>query len=264
MADTTIRITKGLTFRLYPNAQQRKQIARTFGCCRLIYNKGLAMRRDTYRETGKGATYGQTSAMIHSLSETEEYSFLKDVSSVAMQQALRDLDSAYSRFFKHLGGYPRFKKKTDGYQSFRIQNKKSSSGTPNIRIEGKYIRIPTIGLVKFCQTMPVGKITNATIERTPTGKYYVVLCVETEIVNPIVPYTNKVLGIDVGLKSFLSDTDGNEVENLRWLRRTMKKLRREQRKLSRMIERQIAGYTKGKHGGRVPVYKKPLSECRNI
>lgn len=255
---------KGLKFRLYPNKEQQVLIAKTFGCCRLIYNKGLELRKETYRTTGKGASYKETAGLIPSLSATDEYSFLKEVSSVAMQQSLKDLDNAYKRFFDRLGGYPKFKKKIDSHQSFRIVNQNGSNGKPKIRIVGNRIWIPTLGYVKFKQTMPVDKINYITVERTPAGEYYVVIntCFSND--NVPIPYTDHSVGIDVGIKSFLSDTDGNMVENPKWLRRSLKKLRREQRRLSRMTEKHITGYKTGPKGGRIPVYDKELKECSNI
>lgn len=256
---------KGVRFRLYPNKEQRILIDRTFGCCRLMYNKGLVLRKETYKATGHGLYYKDTTKLIHQLSLTDEFKFLKDVSSVAMQQALRDLDNAYERFFKHLGNYPKFKKKSDGHQSFRIVNQTNrKTGTSKIRIAGKYIHIPTLGFVKFRQSMPVDKINNVTIERVPSGRYYVVINTEYETDGHEIPYTDHMIGMDVGIKSFLTDTDGNVVENPKWLRRSLKKLRREQRRLSRMMERHITGYRTGPRGGRVPIYDTNFKECHNI
>ena len=229
-----------------------------------MYNKGIDLRRETYKNTGKGATYTQTASLIPELSKTEEYAYLKEVSSVAMQQSLRDLDTAYQRFFKHLGGYPKFKKKSDSHQSFRIVNQTSNKGTPKIRIVGKYIHIPTLGYVKIRQSMPVGAIHNATVERTPTGKYYVVVNTDFNNERMDIPYTDSMTGIDVGIKSFLTNDCGNTVDNPKWHRSTLKRLRREQRKLSHMIESHIAGYKDGKNGGRIPIYDKELKDCSNI
>lgn len=255
---------KGIRFRLYPNKEQRILMAKTFGCCRLIYNKGLALRKDTYKATGHDVYYKDTSKLIHQLSLTDEYSFLKEVSSVAMQQSLRDLDNAYDRFFKHLGNYPRFKKKSDNHKSFRIVNQKQKNSTFKVRIVGNYIHIPTLGYVKFKQSMPVDKINNITIEQTPSGKYYVVINTESEWNEHDIPYSENMIGIDVGIKSFLTDTNGDAIDNPKWFRRSLKRLRREQRKLSRMIERHITGYKTGLRGGRIPMYDTDLKECSNI
>ena len=256
-------MVKGVKFRLYPNKEQQNLINRTFGCCRLIYNKALELRKTTYKQTGKGASYSKTAGLIPELSRTDGYSFLKEVSSVAMQQSLRDLDTAYQRFFKHLGSYPNYKRKSDTCQSFRIVNQMHKNGTYKIRIAGNYIHIPTLGYVKFRQTMPIGTINNVTVERSATNKYYVVVNTACDDVHECFIPSDRQIGIDVGIKCFLTDTDGNRVDNPKWLRKSLKRLRREQRRLSRMMQCHITGYTRGRKGGRVPVFDTELSECRN-
>ena len=90
---------KGVKFRIYPNKEQKNLINQIFGCCRLIYNKGLAMRNDEYAK-GNKIGYSQTSAMLTELKRSKEYAFLKDADSIALQQALRDLDRGFVNFFQ--------------------------------------------------------------------------------------------------------------------------------------------------------------------
>ena len=99
---------KGIKFRIYPNREQKNQMNQTLGCCRLIYNKGLAMRKEAY-ENGKKIGYSQTSAMLTELKNTEEFAFLKAVDSIALQQSLRDLDRGFVNFFQKRAAYPAFK-----------------------------------------------------------------------------------------------------------------------------------------------------------
>ena len=82
---------KGIKFRIYPNREQQNRINQTLGCCRLIYNKGLAMRNEAYENSDK-IGYSQTSAMLTELKKSEDFAFLKVVDSIALQQSLRDLD----------------------------------------------------------------------------------------------------------------------------------------------------------------------------
>ena len=89
---------KGVKFRIYPNREQRNLIDRTLGCSRLIYNKGLAMREDAFK-SGEKCGYKQTSAMLTALKQDVNYAFLKEVDSIALQQALRNLDTGYKNFF---------------------------------------------------------------------------------------------------------------------------------------------------------------------
>lgn len=216
---------KGIKFRIYPNREQRELFSQIFGCCRLIYNKGLAMRKKAY-ENGDKIGYSQTSAMLTEMKKCEETAFLKKVDSIALQQSLRDLDRGFVNFFQKRAGYPSFKSKHDHHQSYRTINQKD-----NIRIVGRYLKLPKLGLVKIRQSMEVGEIRNVTIEETPSGKYFAVLNVEFEPQ----PRSNHggQIGIDVGIKEFYSDSNGNVVSNPRYLEKSMRKLIREQRRLSR-------------------------------
>lgn len=216
---------KGIKFRAYPNKAQKNLINQTFGCCRFIYNKGLAMRNTSYKN-GISVGYGQTCAMLTLLKQQDEFSFLKEPDSIALQQSLRDLDKSYKNFFAKRTKYPKFKSKHDNCQSYRTINHRN-----NIRIIGKYIKLPKLGYVKIKQSMDVGHINNVTIERTATNKYFVVLNVDFEPQ----PITNRgcSIGIDVGIKEFYTDSNNRKVHNPKFLEKSMKKLIRAQRKLSR-------------------------------
>lgn len=132
---------KGVKFRIYPNREQRNLIDRTLGCSRLIYNKGLAMREDAFKG-GEKCGYKQTSAMLTALKQDVNYAFLKEVDSIALQQALRNLDAGYTNFFEHRAAHPKFKSKKSAKQSYRTLN--IGNG---IRISNKRIRLPKIGWV---------------------------------------------------------------------------------------------------------------------
>ena len=164
--------------------------------------------------------------MLTELKRSDEFSFLRDADSVALQQSLRDLDRGFINFFQKRARHPRFKSKHNNHQSYRTINQNNK-----IRIVGKYIRLPKLGYVKIRQTMEVGHINNVTIERTPTGKYFVVLSVEFE---PKLRQNNgDSIGIDVGIKEFYSDSNGNVVNNPKFLEKSLKRLGREQHRLSR-------------------------------
>ena len=216
---------KGVKFRAYPNKQQQNLINQTFGCVRLIYNKGLAMRDDAFKNVQK-VGYAQTSAMLAALKKQDDFAFLKDVDSIALQQSLRDLDRGFKNFFEKRAGHPRFKSKHGNHQSYRTINQGN-----NIRIVGKYIKLPKLGYVKIRQSMEVGHIHNVTVERMPSGKYFVVLNVEFK--PELRPNKGGSVGIDVGIKEFYSDSNGNTVENPRYLEKSRHKLIRVQRRLSR-------------------------------
>lgn len=216
---------KGIKFRIYPNMEQKNLINQTLGCCRLVYNRGLAMREDAFKN-GNKIGYSQTSAMLTGLKRSEDFAFLKAADSIALQQTLRDLDRGFVNFFQKRASHPTFKSKHNHHQSYRTINQGD-----NIRIAGRYIKLPKLGFVKVRQSMDVGRIHNVTIERTPTEKYFAVLNVEFEPQ----PMSNMggIVGIDVGIKEFYSDSNGNVVSNPKYLEKSMHKLVREQRKLSR-------------------------------
>lgn len=216
---------KGVKFRIYPNKRQENLILQTFGCCRLIYNKGLDMRDKAYKGGGK-VNYVQTAAMLTALKKDKDFAFLKLVDSTALQQSLRDLDKAYTNFFKKKARFPRFKSKHNNHQSYRTINING-----NIRIVDGCLKMPKLGYVKVKQSMEVGHINNVTIEKTPTGKYFAVLNVDFE---PGFKQNNgRKIGIDVGLKTFYTDSNGNKVDNPKHLEEFEKKLKREQRRLAR-------------------------------
>lgn len=243
---------KGIKFRIYPNSDQKNLINQTFGCCRLIYNKGLDMRSEAY-SNGHKVGYPQTSAMLTELKKCEDFAFLKAVDSIALQQSLRDLDRGFANFFQKRAAYPTFKSKHNRHQSYRTINQGG-----NIHIVGRHIKLPKLGFVKIRQSMEVGKINNVTIECTPTGKYFAVLNVEFEPQ----PRKNKggCIGIDVGIKDFYSDSNGNAVPNPKFLEKSMSKLIREQRKLSR---KQKGSRNRNKQRIKVALIHEKITNQRN-
>ena len=243
---------KGIKFRIYPNREQKNLINQTLGCCRLIYNKGLAMRNEAFG-IGSKVGYFQTSAMLSELKQREDFAFLKVVDSIALQQSLRDLDRGFVNFFQKRAARPVFKSKHNNHQSYRTINQGD-----NIRIVGKCIKLPKLGYVKIHQSMEVGKINNVTVERTPTDKYFAVLNIEFE---PQPRQNNGgCIGIDVGIKEFYSDSNGNVVSNPKYLEKTMRKLIREQRKLSR---KQKSSNNRNKQRVKVALVHEKITNQRN-
>ena len=214
-------MVKGVKFRAYPNKEQQNLINRTLGCSRMIYNKGLSMRNIAYA-AGDKIGYNQTSSMLTELKKQEDYAFLKEVDSIALQQSLRDLDRGFKNFFAKRAAHPRFKSKHDHHQSYRTMNQSN-----NIRITGRYIKLPKLGYIKIRQSMEIGHINHVTIERTPTGKYFVILNVDFD--PELRPNAGGKIGIDVGIKAFYSDSNGNTVSNPKYLEKSARKLIREQR-----------------------------------
>ena len=193
--------------------------------------------------------------LVTKLRHNRETSWLSSCDSMALQESVKDLNRAFRNFFEGRAAYPKFHRKGAPCQSYRTRNQGGG-----IRIlDNRHIHIPVIGTLKAkVSRIPNGKILNATVSLSPTGKYHISLSVEEELVPK--PNAGQVTGIDVGLKEFYTDSNGNIVDNPRPLAKYEKQLRREQRRLSRMIEANISGYAKN----RKPVFRRPLSECRNI
>jgi len=168
-------VNKAYKFRIYPNKQQEVLINKTFGCCRFVFNHFLVKWNDAYKETGKGLSYNTCSSQLTQLKK--EFTWLKEVDSIAIQTSLKHLADAFTRFFKGQNKAPRFKTKKNPVQSYTT---KYTNG--NIKIENNRIKLPKLGWIRFAKSRKVeGRILSATIRRNPSGKYFVSILVETDV-----------------------------------------------------------------------------------
>ncbi|NDI35021.1 IS200/IS605 family element RNA-guided endonuclease TnpB [Chengkuizengella sediminis] len=218
-------VNKAYKFRIYPTKKQEILIHKTMGCSRFVFNRFLGLWNDTYKETGKGLSYGTCSSELPKLKR--EFMWLKEVDSIALQSSLRHLSDSFERFFKKQNDAPKFKSKKNKVQSYTT---KHTNG--NIAIINNKLKLPKLGLVKFAKSREVdGRIINATIRRNPSGKYFVSLLVETQVHS--LKKTGSFIGIDVGLKQFATLSDGTTYTNPKFFRNLEKKLARAQRILSK-------------------------------
>ena len=219
---------KAYKYRIYPTKKQKEIITKTFGCCRFVYNKYLAKRIEMYENSKETFSYVQCSNDMKQLKSESEW--LKEVDSTALQSSIRDLDMAYYRFFKGHSGYPKFKSKKTHRFSY-----KSKCVNGNIQYCGKHIKLPKLGMVKTKNKLiPSGRILNATVSQEPSGKYYISLCcTDVELDSPILEKTNNTIGIDLGIKEFCITSNGEMIENPKYLNRSLDKLSKLQRELSR-------------------------------
>lgn len=217
---------KTFKYRIYPNKNQRILIAKTFGCCRFVYNTYLAKRIELYESSKEAYSYVQCANDMKKLKSEKEW--LKEVDSTALQSSLRNLDSAYQKFFKEHSGFPKFKSKKTHRYSY-----KSKCTNNNIQFLGKHIKLPKVGLVKTKNKLiPQGRILSATVSQEPSGKYYVSLCCTDVFENHFANNDNTV-GIDLGIKDFCIFSDGIKIENPAYLKKALKELAKLQRELSR-------------------------------
>ena len=217
---------KAYKFRIYPNKQQEELINKTFGCCRFVYNKYLAKRIELYENNKETYSYKQCSSDLTNLKK--ELVWLKEVDSTSLQSSLKDLETAYKKFFKEKSGFPKFKSKKTNRFSYKT---KYTNG--NIEYLGKYIKLPKIGMVKIKdKQIPQGRILNATISKEPSGKYFVSLCC-TDVEVKKFENTNSNIGLDLGIKEFCITSNGQIIKNPKYLKKSLNKLAKLQRELSR-------------------------------
>lgn len=212
---------KAYKFRIYPNREQKDYFRKTFGCVRFIYNHMLADKIDHYKATKK---------MLHNTPAQykDQYPFLKEADSLALANAQLNLERAYKNFFRDKGGgFPRFKSKHSGTQSYTTNNQ---NGT--VAIVWKHIKLPKIGYVRIKQHRPLeGRIKNVTVSMTAGGRYYVSILAECDI-EPL-PATDRKIGIDLGIKDLAITSEGEKFDNRKAFSANEKKLARLQRTLSR-------------------------------
>lgn len=217
---------KALKYRLYPTNSQKELIAKHIGCTRFIYNFALEAKTKTYVKTKVSLSRYDLQKHLPELKKENEW--LKEVNSQSLQVALLNLDTAYSKFFKG-AGFPKFKSKHRGRQSFSVPQE--------VRVDEDRLRIPKFkGGIKIILHRPIkGEIKQATISRTPTGKYFVsILCETGEAIKPLQPITEETtVGLDLGIKSFIVTSNGKEYDNPKFLRKTQSKLKYNQRQYSK-------------------------------
>ena len=214
--------------RLHPTPLQEQKLWQSAGVSRWAYNFALDIKQKTYKETGKAINEGNIRKLITQMKQTEEYSWLKEVSAQVPKQAVKDLDMAYTRFFKGLGDKPKFKSRKKSKKSFYNANDKLK-----VR-ENKLVNIEKVGWIKTNEQIPIGvKYSNP---RVSFDNKYWYLSVGIEIEEKQEQLTDVSLGIDLGVSELAICSDGTRYKNInktRRVRKLEKKLRMLQRKVSK-------------------------------
>ncbi len=215
-------------YRIYPTAEQMLLMEKHFGCTRMIYNKALSAKQIAYSEFKLNLNNGDLSKWLTSMKNDQEKAWLKEINSQSLQAALTNLDTAYKNFFKTGSGFPKFKKK---------QNKQSFQCPQNVVFEDNKLSLP-----KFREGIKIelhqkfrGTIKTVTISKTPTGKYFTSILVDTDT---SIPETKPVaeetaIGLDLGLKHLLVDSEGNKTDHPKHLKKAEAQLALWQKRLSR-------------------------------
>ena len=231
---------KAYKYRIYPNSEQRIQIAKTFGCCRFVYNQTLAYRKEIYEKEKKSVS--KTDCNNYCNRELKkDYEWLKEIDKFAMTNAIYNMDAAYQKFFKEHAGYPKFKSKHDNHKSYTTN---FTNGNIAVDFETGKIKLPKLKAVKArLHREYSGQIKSATISQVSSGKYYVSILVETE--HKELAHTNHNIGIDLGIKDLAICSDGNKYKNINKTKK-VKKLEKQKRRLQRSISRSYENNKQGK------------------
>ena len=223
---------KAYKYRIYPNSEQRTQIAKTFGCCRFVYNRTLVYRKEIYEKEKKSVS--KTDCNNYCNRELKkDYEWLKEVDKFALTNAIYNMDSAYQKFFREHAGYPKFKSKHDSHKSYTTNY---TNGNIAVDFENGKVKLPKLKDVKAKLHRDFrGQIKSATVSRVPSGKYYVSILVETE--HKELAHTKNSIGIDLGIKDLCIASDGKIYENPKIIRKYERQLVKLQRQLSHKEKR---------------------------
>ncbi|MFL5656226.1 MAG: IS200/IS605 family element RNA-guided endonuclease TnpB [Ktedonobacteraceae bacterium] len=214
-------------YRFYPTDEQAHNLACTFGCVRFVYNYALNKRKRAYFDHHIKLSTKDLSAALTALKREEGTAWLKEVSSVPLQQALRHLDAAYTNFFEGRADYPTFKKKHHAQSATYTDNAFTLKGGKLTLAKQK----EPLHIV-WSRPLPEGaQPSSVTVSKDKSGRYFVSLLVEEGI--GTFPFIDKAVGIDLGLKSFLIPSDGETLPNPKYYARDEKKLAKAQRKHAR-------------------------------
>lgn len=220
---------KAIKYRVYPTAEQKIMFAKTFGCCRKVYNLMLSDKIEGYQSTGKFPT-------VTPAKYKKDYPYLKEVDSLALANKQLDLQEAFRNRFsksrKSKNGFPKFKSAKHSRKSYTTNNQKGT-----VAIIGNTIKLPKTGLVKaVIHRQPDADwiVKSATVSQESDGKYYisVLFVYDAPVMNYTVD-TSNAIGLDYASDGLYTDHNGNKGSNHKFYRESQDKLAKEQRKLSR-------------------------------
>ncbi|WP_286878946.1 IS200/IS605 family element RNA-guided endonuclease TnpB [Methanoculleus sp. UBA413] len=218
-------------YRMYPSREQVALLMKHIHACRFVYNTSLEQKIRAYEQEGRKLSCFDLSNRLPALKE--DYPWLKEVNSQSLQSANKNLDNAFTRFFREKKGFPRFKSKKNPVQSFQVPQHY------RVDFDQKKIKFPKIGEVKTVfHRVFTGKMKYATVSVTSTKKWFVSILVDDEKPESApVPFSlDTTLGIDVGLKDFATLSTGEKIENPRYLKNSLQRLKVLQQRVSRKVK----------------------------
>lgn len=217
-------------YRLMPNKEQEVLLSKHFGHCRFVYNHFLQVKIDHYKSTKKTITWQDLATQLPTLKE--EYEWLSEIGSQSLQQSILNLDRAYTAFFRSGNGFPKFKSRKHARKSFIVP---MTNDNIKLNYETKRLVIPKFrGGIKCVFDRPAeGTLKQAIVSQDRDGKYYVSILVEVNKDFPTkqIPTKNKAIGLDFGVKTFITKNDGTKIENPKMLKQSAEKLAKHQQDL---------------------------------
>lgn len=230
---------KSIKIRIYPDSAQKEFISKQLGCCRLIYNKLLDYKKVQYEQNNQNVSWKELGKYLTNLKKQGKYLFLNDVYSQCLQQSIMDLVKAYDNFFKLHKGYPKFKSKKDIKQSCRFSNvifkRKKCDKIKGNRItlikQLKNILFKCSRKNEIYLNHNQKYIHSVTLTKTLTEKYYLSILIDYNINQK--EELDTLIGLDLGIKDFIVDSNGNRYENKHFYKKQENKLQKLQRQLSK-------------------------------
>ena len=247
-----MKVKRAYRFRFYPDPQQETLLAQTFGCVRFVYNSILRYRTDAYYQAQTKVNYIGANARLTEIKKLPEFAFLNDVSSVPLQQCLRNQQTAFKNFFEGRAKYPTFKSKRHRqsaeftYRAFTFKNG-----------ELKLAKCDKPLAIKWSRQLPSDP-TTVTVSKDPAGRYFVSCLCEFE--PTLLPITDKKIGIDVGIKDLFVTSDGFKSGNPRHTANYAAKLAKYQRRLAK---KKLGSKNRLKAKRKVARIHAKIADCRS-
>ena len=220
-------------YKIKPTVKQQIQLSKTFGCARFIYNWGLDIKTKTWTNEHKSVSYFELAHELTALKQTDEYAWLKEVPNECLQQSLRNLDNAYTQFFKAKKGFPNKKSKKLSKDTAKF------IAAVHFDFDKWKVKIPKCGWVKLCYNkafdLSTCKIGTLTVSRDKCGEYWCSIVVETaEQMKPKAKVSeDTAVGIDLGIKDYAILSDGTKYGNPKFFERNQMRLKLLQQRFAR-------------------------------
>lgn len=230
---TRMQVQKAFKYRFYPTPDQAEELKHIFGCTRFVYNWALGVRKEAYEEDETKVSFSETSSMLTQLKREAEYTWLNDVARCTIEQSLRQLDTAYSAFFKKRARYPKFKKKGRAKESSTFSGKKTFKYVPADDTKDGQLTLSRMNEplnIRWSRELP-SMPSRVTVSKDQAGRYFISILCKDEI--KLFPELKNEVGIDLGIDSVVVTDDGWKSGNPKHFAKHERRLATEQRRLAK-------------------------------